>query len=111
MRISSVFCHFSALVVACCVLNTSHAFCSSNNILRSPAVSSQFFKPTWGSSALAASSRDDDKEYYDALALNMARTDVRNFLTQRAIQSFIFLLLTFRDPHTVRWLEVCTCEL
>jgi len=34
------------------------------------------------------------------------RTDPGIFLTQRAIQSFIFLLQSFRDPHTVRWIEV-----
>lgn len=34
-----------------------------------------------------------------------ARTDVRIFLTQRAIQSFVFLLKSCGDPHTVRWLE------
>ena len=54
---------------------------------------------------------DDDKDhgrYQDALSLNKARTDVRNLLTQRAVQSFIFLLNSCRDPHTVRWLEVST---
>ena len=35
-----------------------------------------------------------------------ARTDVRIFLTQRAVQSFVFLLKSCGDPHTVRWLEV-----
>ena len=35
-----------------------------------------------------------------------ARTDVRIFLTQRAVQSFIFLLKSCGDPHTVHWLEV-----
>jgi hypothetical protein len=51
---------------------------------------------------------DDDRgsEFQDALARNVARTCVRNFLTQRAIQSFTFLLESCRDPHTVRWLEV-----
>jgi hypothetical protein len=34
-----------------------------------------------------------------------ARTCVRNLLTQRAIQSFMFLLLSCRDPHTVQWLQ------
>lgn len=34
-----------------------------------------------------------------------ARTDVRNFLTQRSIQSFVFLLNQCREEHTVRWLE------
>lgn len=63
--------------------------------------------------AFASSSRrrsDDDaeeeKRYQDALAHNKIRTDVNNFLTQRAIQSFIFLLVECRDPHTVRWMEV-----
>ena len=37
---------------------------------------------------------------------NSIRMDVRNFLTQRAIQSFLCLLDSCRDPHTVRWLEV-----
>lgn len=36
---------------------------------------------------------------------NDARLDVRNLLTQRAIQSFLFLLETVRDPHSIRWIE------
>ena len=35
-----------------------------------------------------------------------ARTCVRHLLTQRAIQSFMYLLLSCRDPHTVQWLQV-----
>ena len=49
---------------------------------------------------------DEHPSYEDALARNKARTDVRNFLTQRAIQSFICLLDHCRDPHTVAWVEV-----
>jgi hypothetical protein len=52
--------------------------------------------PLWGK----LSGRDDIGE------LNKARTDIRNFLTQRAIQSFIFLLSHCRDSATVQWLEV-----
>ena len=48
----------------------------------------------------------DYQRYKEALEHNTRRTDVRLFLTQRAIQSFINLLITCRDPHTVRWLEV-----
>eukprot|EP00538_Stauroneis_constricta_P004783 CAMPEP_0119567234 /NCGR_PEP_ID=MMETSP1352-20130426/35344_1 /TAXON_ID=265584 /ORGANISM="Stauroneis constricta, Strain CCMP1120" /LENGTH=442 /DNA_ID=CAMNT_0007616467 /DNA_START=291 /DNA_END=1619 /DNA_ORIENTATION=- len=36
---------------------------------------------------------------------NDARTDVRSFVTQRAIQSFMYLLTTVRDPHSVKWME------
>lgn len=52
-----------------------------------------------------ASSGDGDSSYEKALARNKARTDVRNFLTQRSIQSFITLLIETRDPHTVTWME------
>lgn len=60
------------------------------------------------SSLLGSRSYGDgsDKDHRDALALNKARTDIRNFLTQRAIQSFVFLLIHCRDEATVRWLEV-----
>lgn len=37
---------------------------------------------------------------------NKDRTDIRNFLTQRSIQSFVYLLNQCREEHTVRWLEV-----
>lgn len=33
------------------------------------------------------------------------RVDVRNLLTQRAIQSFLFLLDQCRDPHSGKWIE------
>ena len=33
------------------------------------------------------------------------RTCIRQLLTQRSIQSFLFLLSQCRDPHTVRWIE------
>lgn len=47
--------------------------------------------------------REDSPEYEEALARNKARTCVRNLLTQRAIQSFMYLCETCRDPHTVKW--------
>ena len=53
----------------------------------------------------AQSLGDDKSDNEKALAHNMARTDVRNFLTQRSIQSFICLLIETRDPHTVTWFE------
>ena len=58
------------------------------------------------SNALLAKSRGDDFHRDDVYALNKARTDIRNFLTQRSLQSFLFLLSTCRDSATVRWLEV-----
>jgi hypothetical protein len=37
---------------------------------------------------------------------NKARTDIRYFLTQRSIQSFVYLLNQCREEHTVQFLEV-----
>ena len=42
----------------------------------------------------------------DGMERNKARMDLRNFLTQRSIQSFVYLLNQCREEHTVRWLEV-----
>ena len=50
---------------------------------------------------------DDNEHSEESLTRNnKARTDVRNFLTQRSIQSFVFLLGQVRDEHTARWMEV-----
>jgi hypothetical protein len=57
---------------------------------------------SWGSSWGDA----DQDRYEDAFQHNTMRTDLRMFLTQRALQSFIFLSVSCRDPHTVKWLEV-----
>jgi len=66
-----------------------------------------------GGASSNRNSNDDDgdesirfRSYEEAMAHNRKRTDVRIFLTQRAIQSFISLLISTRDPHTVRWMEV-----
>ena len=53
----------------------------------------------------SAQSVDDKSDNEKALSHNMARTDIRNLLTQRSIQSFIYLLIETRDPHTVTWME------
>ncbi len=34
-----------------------------------------------------------------------SRTCVKNFLTQRSIQSFMFVLKEMHDPHTNHWIE------
>jgi hypothetical protein len=58
------------------------------------------------SSALHVSWWDQDEESrHTAQKHNIIRTDFRNFLTQRAIQSFLKLCIECRDPHTVKWLE------
>mmetsp|Transcript_17353 Transcript_17353/g.38390 ORF Transcript_17353/g.38390 Transcript_17353/m.38390 type:complete len:406 (+) Transcript_17353:230-1447(+) len=47
----------------------------------------------------------DRSNHDEIVARNTARTDVRNFLTQRAIQSFMFLAEECRDPHTGKWIQ------
>ena len=39
-----------------------------------------------------------------------SRTDLRQFLTQRSIQSFVFLLNQCKEGATIRWLEVRPCR-
>jgi hypothetical protein len=56
---------------------------------------------SWGSSWGDA----DQDRYEDAFQHNTMRTDLRMFLTQRCLQSFIFLCVSCRDPHTVKWME------
>lgn len=53
---------------------------------------------------LQAKMSDRDEEALSR-ARNDARTDIRNLLTQRAIQSFLFLCTSVRDPHSVKWIE------
>lgn len=50
-------------------------------------------------------SEGDSESYQRAMQNNVRRTDFRNFLTQRSLQSFINLLNSCHDPHTVRWIE------
>lgn len=46
---------------------------------------------------------DDDME--KAILNNLQRTCIKQFLSQRAFQSFMFLLADLRDVHTSDWLE------
>jgi hypothetical protein len=41
----------------------------------------------------------------DFLTKDDSRTDVRNLLTQRSIQSFMHLLEMVRDPHSAKWIQ------
>jgi hypothetical protein len=56
------------------------------------------------SSSLSAGSYGD-KDRDAIMARNNARTCVKSFLTQRAIQSFMFLLEECRDPHSGKWIQ------
>jgi len=49
--------------------------------------------------------QDEESRNFAANHNNLLRTDIRNFLTQRSLQSFIHLCLSCRDPHTVQWME------
>ena len=40
-----------------------------------------------------------------AMERNIQRTSIQQFLTQRSIQSFMFLCEQVRDPHTADWVE------
>jgi hypothetical protein len=44
-------------------------------------------------------------DFSDLYERNVDRTCLRRFLTQRSVQSFMFLCQECRDPHTIRWLD------
>ena len=58
-----------------------------------------------GSISTRLSAMADKDEEALSRARNDARTDIRNLLTQRAIQSFMFLCEGVRDPHSGKWIE------
>ena len=53
----------------------------------------------------AASTEGDYVDPESPLGRNLARTCVRSFLTQRSVQSFMFLLSHCRDPRIIKWIE------
>jgi len=56
-----------------------------------------------GMGTLHAKNRRHDED--SSLARNKARTCIKQFLTQRSVQSFMHVLSEVRDPHTVQWME------
>jgi len=48
---------------------------------------------------------NDNESTEDDEMLPASVQDLRSFLTQRCIQSFMFLLASTRDLHTVSWLD------
>ena len=54
---------------------------------------------------LALKSKSNEHDHGKAFDHNMQRTCMQQFLTQRSIQSFMFLLTEVRDVHTCRWIE------
>jgi len=55
---------------------------------------------------LAYMDMDKDAEASDSISKTLAaRTSIQQFLTQRSVQTFMFLLKECHDPHTGRWIE------
>lgn len=53
-----------------------------------------------------SSNHDDDNDAsQDDDTMSASAQDLRSFVTQRCIQSFMFLLASTRDLHTVWWLD------
>jgi hypothetical protein len=82
------------------VLPTSLAFLPGYATRSLPRATCSRLQVSWWDS------EGDSESYHRAMQNNIRRTDFRNLLTQRSLQSFVDLLNACRDPHTVRWLEV-----
>lgn len=70
-----------------------------------PSSTQSFLKS--GSSFLSTrhSARTSNEDYENALLNNLKRTCIKQFLSQRSLQSFCYLLADLRDPHTSDWIE------
>eukprot|EP00978_Attheya_sp_CCMP212_P008044 scaffold18738_cov57-Attheya_sp.AAC.4 len=97
------------------VHTTQKSFGSPNVILRPTSLSwnnndgkTRSTSCTTMNKGLFGSWENNSDHYEEAKARNLARTCVRQFLTQRALQSFMFLLAECRDPHTCAWIEEVT---
>ena len=63
-------------------------------------------KPSSSSSLEMIQNNDNDNNDPEvAMEHNTQRTCIKQFLTQRSIQSFMFLCEQVRDPHTADWIE------
>jgi hypothetical protein len=89
-----------------CLVTASNGFAPNAAGFRFQAVANNRVAPSPTSLGLSSWGDADYARYEDAFQHNTMRTDLRMFLTQRALQSFIFLSVSCRDPHTVKWLEV-----
>jgi len=49
--------------------------------------------------------QNDDHYDHNPFIRKKERTDIRNLLTQRSLQSFVYLLNSVRDVHTAKWIE------
>lgn len=58
-----------------------------------------------GSFSTHHASGSSSEDYENALLNNLKRTCIKQFLTQRSLQSFMYLLNDLRDPHTSDWIE------
>jgi hypothetical protein len=94
------------------VHTTQKSFGSPNVILRPTSVwnnnDNGRRSTTTMNKGLFGSWENNSDKHEEAKARNLARTCVRQFLTQRALQSFMFLLAECRDPHMCAWIEAVT---
>lgn len=99
--------HFLLLVV---VVGSSLCFSVSDAFSVSEMQSRSKIQSSSSGSRLQASFHNDNDDKGDSLrsseALLRQRICVRTLLTQRAVQSFMDLLISIRDPHTADWLQV-----
>ncbi|GFH61790.1 hypothetical protein CTEN210_18266 [Chaetoceros tenuissimus] len=88
------------LLLATTLLASScHAF--SNSFLHKKALKSRTGPFPIRTSLYGTSDANNSADQNDAL---QKRTCILNFLTQRSIQSFMFLLKEMKDPHSNAWL-------
>jgi len=95
---------FSFLIISSYYALTCHGFSSRPNI--KPTIIKGRKQDTF---LLKSSSKENENpNNSEAIGRLKARTCIKNLLTQRSVQSFMFLQEQCRDPHTVDWIEKFT---
>ena len=97
----SLLCVVAVLFTGSCHGFTPHPDIRTHTAINSAAVTARSRFPTM----LQAYNENGNNDRESIMARNNARTCVKAFLTQRAIQSFMFLLAECRDPHSGKWIE------
>jgi len=87
------------------IVGICHAFAPRSASLQTSIAQHDCRSAAVATTALSMTPPPDRSNHDEIVARNAARTDVRNLLTQRSIQSFMFLAEECRDPHTGKWIE------
>jgi len=102
--------YFLIISLYCATICSGFSSRLTNNIIRPTIIKNKsvFLLKSSSSKDNENENENNPEHNNEAIARLKARTCIKNFLTQRSVQSFMFLQEQCRDPHTVDWIEKFT---